>query len=48
MKIIRKTLAVVAAVLGILFIFLALRAIGLTLANYGDFSGFDRAASWSW
>lgn len=43
----RKFLAVVAAVLSILFIFLALRFIGLTLANYHQSSFFDEVASWS-
>lgn len=46
MKIVRKLLAVVAAVLSILVIFLGLRAMGLTLANYDHFSVFDRVASW--
>jgi hypothetical protein len=43
---IRSFLAVISAVLSIFFIFLAIRAIGLTLSNYHPSTAFDRVASW--
>jgi hypothetical protein len=46
MNAIRKLLAVVAAVLSIVFIFLALRLVGLTLSNYHPSTVFDRVAPW--
>lgn len=42
----RKLLAVVAAILSIVFIFLSLGAIGLTLSNYHPSTVFDRVAPW--
>ena len=46
MNVIRKLLAIVAAILSILFIFLTLRLIGLTLSNYHPTTVFDRVAPW--
>lgn len=46
MNAIRKLLAVVAAVLSIVFIFLALRLVGLTLSNDHPSTVFDRVAPW--
>lgn len=47
MVVFRKLLAVVAAVLSILFVFLALRFVGLTLSNSHQSSFLDAVASWS-
>jgi hypothetical protein len=46
MNVIRKFLAVVAAVLSIVFAFLTLGAIGRTLSNYHPATLFDRVAAW--
>ena len=46
MNVIRKLLAVIAAILSILFIFLTLGLIGLTLSNYHPSTVFDRVAPW--
>ena len=46
MNLIRKLLAVVAALFSILFIFLTLRLIGLTLSNYHPSTFADRVAPW--
>ena len=46
MKVIRRRLAVVSAVASILFIFLGIRAVGLTLSNYHPSTIFDRVAPW--
>ena len=46
MNVIRKLLAVVSATISILFIFLALGAIGRTLSNYHPSTAFDRVAPW--
>ena len=46
MNVIRKLLAVVSAIVSILFIFLAIRAIGLTLSNYHASTVLDRIAPW--
>ena len=46
MNVIRNLLVVVSAIVGILFIFLAIRAIGLTLSNYHPSTVFDRIAPW--
>lgn len=46
MTVLRKLLAVLAALFSILLIFLTLRAIGLNLSTYHPSSLFDRIASW--
>lgn len=46
MNALRKLLAVVAAVFSILFIFLGMRAIGLTLSNCSKCTVLDRVAMW--
>ena len=46
MNVIRKLLAVLSAILSVLFVFLAIGAVGLTLSKYHSSTAVDRIAPW--